>query len=438
MRRALLSIFVMPLIFGCAGTETPEVVNQAPSINFTFTPIAVEKGVPVNLSVSVADPDGDPLTVEWHITGSGSLTPQNATHTIMQWDTPDGVGSDTVVVTVSDGELTATTDEEIIKRATMFYSPSLNNFTFLEQYSPYLVDPGDESIIRFTHSGTVHFQKNVEVYIGKPGLLIEFAGNAYSNGTASEPVVIQPNDRTLDCVNNRDWWEGLLVVKDDQARDPGYLEFEYTEVRHAKYGVRVFTYNPIEQPSATLRNCWIKCCDEAGILMASAGTLIVDRCEVSGSRNYGIDISSGSVLPESVVIQHNHIHNNDHSGIHMDLLDGDQTVPITIRFNSIEFNSVTGVSMTNAVWPTIRNNDFFLNGIPAPLLNIYLDNAYASGVGVPGDWATLPADSNYWGQAYDASEIGRIEETVRDHGDNPSVPTTVDVAPWANVSQYAP
>ena len=61
------------LLIACSGTETIKPVNLPPTISFTMDKIAVKKGVPVDLSVSIGDPNADDqLMVTWLIT-SGTL-----------------------------------------------------------------------------------------------------------------------------------------------------------------------------------------------------------------------------------------------------------------------------------------------------------------------------------------------------------------------------
>jgi hypothetical protein len=424
MQRVILAAFVIPLILSCAGTETVEPVNQAPTIEFTFEPIAVRENTAADLTVSVSDPDGDALTVSWQITG-GSLAPQNSQRTIMRWTPPRGVGTDTIVVTVSDGALSATTGEVEIKRATWGTYVNLDDWTFERLYSPYILIPDGETV-GFT--GTVTVEPGVELYIGKPNIAIEVVGTMVSNGTDANPVLIRPNAR-LECEESRGWWKGILVTLDQGA---GSADLSYTEISHAENNVWVFRGSA----SATLDHCIIKCSSDAGVKMQSSGTLAIDYCDVFDNDTHGIEISGEVALPTRVDITNSRIHHNAH-GIYMDLRDWDQSVPITVERNLIEWNAENGIELARGVWPSIEYNDFWLNNTPLPLVHIALDLSFAhpDSITTPQDWISLPALHNFWGQEYESNEGDRIKDMVYDREANSLLPTTIVVDPWENTKQ---
>jgi hypothetical protein len=427
MRWVLLFVLVSPLILSCSGNETVEPVNKAPTIEFTFEQIAVEKDTRPDLTVEVSDPDGDPLTVSWDITG-GTLEEQNSQKTVMRWTPPRGVGADTVVVRVSDGEATASTGEVVLKRATWERSENVGENLVLEKrYSPYVLEPWGESV---TISRVVTIEDSVEIYIGKENLEIIVIGTLQSNGTAAKPVVIQPNER-LSCLDGRKWWGGILVTTQDLAT--GFAGLTYTEISHATSGVRV-RYDA----SASLDHCTIFCCDEAGVKMESNGTLTVDRCEIKDNTGNGIEISSISDRPSPVVtITESHILFNAR-GIYMDLQDGTKSSTINVTYNLIERNNENGIQLAHQVWPTIERNDFRLNNSPIPLLHMRLETNFGredGGGQPPPGWDTLLVPNNYWGQPFDPGEVDRIKDTIYDAERNAAIPTTIDVDPWQNEKQ---
>ena len=76
---------------GGGGDSGTNPTNRAPEVAFTFAPLATAKSVPVDLTITASDEDGDPLTINWTVT-RGTLTAQNSKKTIMRWTT-SGIGS---------------------------------------------------------------------------------------------------------------------------------------------------------------------------------------------------------------------------------------------------------------------------------------------------------------------------------------------------------
>src|SRR5262245_36904212 len=118
LMRGFAGAIILALVACSSGGDsgTPP-VNAPPTIAFATTDWAVQKSQPVDLTVDVDDPDGDPLTITWDIT-RGSLAAQNSAKTVMRWTTPATVGTDTVTVSVSDESLTRKTTA-VIKVATL-------------------------------------------------------------------------------------------------------------------------------------------------------------------------------------------------------------------------------------------------------------------------------------------------------------------------------
>lgn len=429
MHRVYWIALVIPLILACTATETVEPVNQPPTIQFTFEKIATRTSVPVDLSVEVSDPDGDPLSVKWEIT-SGTLESQNAQNTIMRWRPPSSPGADTVVVTVSDGELSASI-EEVVKRGTYFTLPvELTDYEFTKAESPWIVNT-DQTTVGIAGGSTVSIEAGVEIYIEKRELAIQVNGTLEANGTESEWVRIHPNDRTIRCGEERGWWEGIRVLSDENYS--GQVNLQYTEVW---YGVKNVAQSSGDAV-VNLKNCRMLCGRDAGVAMSGTGTVTLDRCEISNSRSHGISISSLTQLPTSVTITNCDISNNGDTGIFMDLPDHNQEVPIIIRYNLIEGNAVNGIAMTHSVWPTIENNDIWLNNF-STASNIRLSEPYPGAVSVPAEWDSLLVPGNWWGGAFEPEDIGFIEATIWDKAENPSIGTRVIVDGWENTRQYNP
>jgi hypothetical protein len=436
MRWVCLTALVFLFYVGCGGTETTEPINQAPTIEFTFTDIVVRNNFTHDLTVAVGDPEGDPLTVTWSIT-SGTLTPQNSAKTVMEWDPPNSPGVDTVTVSVTDGEFTRSVTEQI-KRGTLFtMSVGTPTRTFTEDDSPYIVQASTPTP-SIGEGQTITLEAGVEWYITKdendalPDIeTIAVEGTLMTNGTGSKPVLIRPNDRTLRCSDGRGWWGGFDLTP------TGAASLSHTEISYGEYNIRLSQGSS----SANLQNCRLLCSSQAAIKMENNGVLTVNNCQITDNGNHGIDISSLVGLPTNVTITNNDIRFNGHTGIYMDLLDETQSVPITIRHNRIEFNASNGIALMHAVWPTIENNDISKNNT-GTLSNIRLlvpfPDPGAGGFLIEEDWDSLLTINNYWGGTFEPGEASFIEQGVWDTKDNSSLGTRIIVEPWANDSQYGP
>ena len=181
MKRQWFLAVLAGLVAGCSGGSDSGVqpVNRAPTITFTTDRAAVVKSVPTTLSVSVSDPDGDPLTVSWTIT-RGTLTPVNVSRTLMNWTVPATVGIDTINVSVSDGNFTVRITEPI----KVGWPSTGAQATFIRSRSPYIVslDPAnpvfgvDEGLVTTVEAGT-------EILFENQGTSVEVSGRLETFGT---------------------------------------------------------------------------------------------------------------------------------------------------------------------------------------------------------------------------------------------------------------
>ncbi|MCK5406441.1 MAG: hypothetical protein KAJ37_03265, partial [Candidatus Krumholzibacteria bacterium] len=250
MRRVCSIALLIPLLLSCSGTETVEPVNQPPTIEFKFDKIAV-RAVPfareVDLTVDVSDPDGDPLKVTWNIS-SGTWVSQNTGNTIVRWTPQNSLGTDTVVVTVTDGELSASTDSEIIERGTWERNfDTLVNKTFTKADSPWIIS-AEGKTIRIGAEYTVTIEAGAELYIDTREVAIVVIGTFRADGTEAEPAVIKPNSRSLRCGTGGGWWEGIRVETDKAVS--GLVDFTHTEIWYAKHNVWLFEYQSLGGASA--------------------------------------------------------------------------------------------------------------------------------------------------------------------------------------------
>lgn len=404
------------LILACSGGSDPiEPVNRPPTISFGLSKLGVARNIPTNLSVVVDDPDDDPLQVTWTIT-RGTLTAQNAGKTVMSWAVPSLVGVDTVVVSVTDGAFTRKLTEEI----RVCWSATDAPPTFLKARSPYLVsgisvgvDEGTETVIE---AGT-------EILLDTEELVLDVSGRLVSLGTEAEPVVIRPNVRGLQCGDERGWWNGIQVFRSSGAPAAGEVDLNHTEVWYAEHGIRL-----INDASASLHDCAIRCSGDAGILHDGSGRLDVIDSEVSSGRVHGIVIGSSvsTSLPDSIRIEGCEIKFNEGRGMVVSIDDQLQEVPIIVEFTKFEGNLLGAVSLARASFPAIHYCHFTSNGVSAGISNIFLESGYPNGAGV----ATLNATCNFFGVNNQAT----IDATIRDSLDAGSVGTRVDTDPWLTVN----
>lgn len=416
MNRVRIGILVAALFLGCSGSDTgPEPVNQAPTIEFLTEDIVFQAGEDHNLSVQVRDANADDkLTVKWTITsGANTLFPQNSQNTVMMWKAPSTVGTDTVRVTVSDGQLSAAV-EEIVRRGTST-SESQARVRFTKAESPYILAP-DNATGRLGVEGTTTIDPGVELYIDKKGATIDVLGTLISNGTEAEPVLIRPNDRTLS--SGTSWWLGIQARTD--APQTGTVSLNYTEVAYGEYNVRL-----TEQATADIRNSKLAAAGVAGALISGVGTLTIRDSELTQNSGYGVQVASVSNRPASVLITGCEITFNGLGGINLSLPEASESVPITIRRNLIKFNSAHGIYMYNSVRPLISENEIWRNPLVSAR-NIVLTPQY---VVAP---ATLDVINNFWGGAY--TSAAPIKTTIIDSEDTAAIGILVNVAPWLTTS----
>ena len=423
--KKLLCLPVIAFLFfsGCSsGTTGVEVVNQNPTIRFTFVPLGVAKGGTVGLTVRVSDPnEDDVLTVTWDITrNKQTLTPGNTENTLMRWTAPIQVGVDTVIVRVSDGQASVTVVEEIL----VCTRTSSNNAQarYQKSQSPYIIAPTNSPPNLLVPSGGLsQVEAGVEILIDHPATVLNVFGTFQTNGTADDRVVIRPNDRTLFCGDKRGWWDGIRAESDEQS--DGLVQLRYTDVSYGEKNVWL-----LGGASAVLNDSKFSCAKDAGILLGSSGGLTVDRCEVSNNKNHGIQVRRLTGDPPlAIAIRNSNITINGSAGIHLEINDVVLQVPVNITGNRIEFNLTNGIFITNASAPNITNNWIWSNNpLTNPNQNIWLDTTFPGGATLD----TLDVTGNYWGAAWTWAQRGNIEQTIRDQADNPNIGTRLKIFRW--------
>ena len=419
--RAWMFMALLPALLACSSDDTTEPANQPPTISFTFKPIAVGKGPGSSaiLTVAISDPDADDqLVVNWTIT-RGALTPLNAQQTQARWSIPVTIGMDTVAAVVSDGEATASVEAEIAV-GTLKFSNSMQT-GWDPAGSPFILEPLNNGITTLSPGQTINMPAGIEILFGTPGGSIQVEGTLNLMGTAANPIVIRPNDRTLRCQSGRGWWEGIRVFGLD-----GAVVADYTEVWYGRRNVWLREFG-----SATLTNSVLRCGGEAGVAIGGTGSLSIDNCFIDNNLVDGILIEqeSSTQTLTSVSITNSNISINGNTGIRMDIRDVVMNVPITVGFNRIEANFTHGIFLANSVFPDIHNNHFESNGLSGGTSNLWLDLGYPGGV----TFNSLDCTNNFWGAVF-ADSIG-IAATIRDRWDAPAaVGTYVLVDPWLNTS----
>ena len=418
MKRQWFLAVLAGLVAGCSGGSDSGVqpVNRAPTITFTTDRAAVVKSVPTTLSVSVSDPDGDPLTVSWTIT-RGTLTPVNVSRTLMNWTVPATVGIDTINVSVSDGNFTVRITEPI----KVGWPSTGAQATFIRSRSPYIVslDPAnpvfgvDEGLVTTVEAGT-------EILFENQGTSVEVSGRLETFGTAAEPVVFRPNLRNLKCGDERGWWDGILVFRASGAAKAGELVLNHTEIWYAMRGVHM-----INDATASVRGCAIRCSGEYGVLHLGTGALVLTDTEVSNGKVDGVTVGGNvsTALPDSVRMEHCEVRFNERNGVTINIDDQNEIVPILMEYNQIENNLLHGLVLARASFPIVHFNSFVANGVGSGLSNIYLEDEYPNNVPVN----MFSATCNYFALTTQAA----IDATIRDSLDNPGVVfTRVVTNPW--------
>jgi len=426
--RGLPPLLLVLAALGCtSGGDTVTPVNRPPTIDLLFTKIGVVRAIPVDLAVLVDDLDEDPLTITWSITRDPTktaLTPQNAEKTVVRWATPVAAGTDTLTVRVSDGQLSSSIT------AVIRVGYAAGGQTALADYekakSPYIVSPPAGNPIYSVPEGqTTTIEAGTELLIDVPGTVIDVAGGTLiANGTSIEPVIIQPNDRTFKCGDERGWWEGIRGSTSIGGAN-GLIDLNYTEIRYGQKAVRLR-----DNANAVVTNCMIRCSGDAGILVEGSGSFTAIDTEISNGRADGIAIAAITSTPDSVIVRGCDIRINGNSGIRMAITDPSGSVPIVVEYNRIEFNFTRGITLSHAEFPRIHFNHFSGNGVGTGVTNIYLENGFPEGVSVP----QLDASCNYWGAP--VANQSTIDGTIWDSLDSGSVGTRIVVSPWLNASPF--
>ncbi len=426
MRIRALASWLFPAVLGAlaacssddgGGVEPP--ANRAPTVSLQFSKIGVVRGASVQLSATVSDPDGDPLTVNWTATRGGAITYQNAERTNVQWGVPSAVGVDTITVVVTDGTASSSTFTAI-KVGTLLGQSGVP-FTFLKSRSPYIVTLTNNPPVLVINGPVTVIEAGTELLLETPNTVIDVTDSLHAVGTPADPIVIRPNLRNLTCTDDRGWWEGFKVASDLSV--DGIVVFDYVELSYGQYSVRLR-----DGGRAVIRNSTIRCSGQDGILHEGGGTLIVEDTAIRDGLFDGIFIggATSTFLPDNILVSGCDISFNDRTGIGLNLNDQLQAVPILVEYTNFEFNGLYAMSLERAVFPDIHYNRFYANGVGQGLFNIWLANGFPNGAGV----TEIDATCNFWGAP--VANDTPIEATIRDSGDTGAVGTNVIASPWSN------
>ncbi len=374
-----------------------------------FKPLAIAKNVPVDLTITATDEDGDPLTINWTVT-RGTLTAQNSKKTIMRWAVPATVGTDTVKVSVSDGTATRKLTEAI--RVATVYSSG----TFFKANSPYIVATGGANPRLAIPAGSLlTIQPGTEIYINAAGLIVDVTGRLNAHGNVAEPIVIRHNDRTFVCGGSNDGWKGIQASREAGADTSGVVDLSYVDLWYPEDGVRLQ-----DDSRLTMNNCSVRCSKHAGVWMEGSAVVTLINSRFTDGVGDGVAITGIASVPDSVVVQGCTLSFNNGSGIRMDLYDNSKSAVIDIQYNDFQYNSTHGISLAHSVFPAIHNNNFTGNG-DSGISNLYLQSGYP---GVAN--ACLDVTCNFWGNtSQNAIDIG-----IHDSLDQSTVHTRVKSCPW--------
>lgn len=422
---------LLPLV-GCSSDDdngtTPD-NNNPPSVTFTVDKLAVPRVSDVTLTVTTDDPDGDPVAVNWLVTG-GFLRESQQGMPSIQWVTPQAVGLDTITITATDGKGGSTTITETIKVGwpitTRIQPPGQ---TWTAANSPYIIRPTEDQFI-VTEGARLVIEAGVEVMIDRRDLtMVVSGGTLRANGSAADPVTIIPNTKTPE----PGWWTGILGAAGELGQR-GTVELTHTRV-----GYGTATVRGINTTDITLSFCDIKFAFENAVIYEGAGNLLLENSNFTNNTRTAIRIESGVLVPESVIIRRDSIAVNgdlsgstpyeDDAGILINLDDPFGMVSIDIYENEISRNGLPGIQLANAVFPIIHNNAIFSNelGKPGTRFNLRLVDEFGSVTGP--DW--IDARCNYWGGVYPNPEDSvMVKAGIRDGDDNTTINATVTVTPW--------
>jgi hypothetical protein len=418
-------VAALGVLVSCGGDEGGGVVpvNHPPVITMPFSKVGVVRSAVqpslVQLSVTVSDPDGDPIEVTWSVT-RGTITPLNAANTLVQWNVPSSVGVDSVTAEASDGTTSRRVVTEI-KVGTAF-SGSDAPARFEQIRSPYIVTvTGAPPVLAITGSSTV-IEPGTELLLETASAVINVADSLIAIGTPSAPIVIRPNVRNLDCGDDRGWWEGIKV---DSSNPPshGYLALDYAELSYGQFTVRLR-----DQGSASIRNSIIRCSGQNGVLHEGGGVLLLEDTQVIDGEFDGVAIDSDTFQPDSILVHGCRISFNGRTGVVLRLNDPLQEAPILIEYSEVRFNAEHGITLENAVFPEIHFNSFFGNGAGSQsgLNSIWLFSGFPVGSSI----TEIDATCNFWGAPVSSQSV--IDAVVRDMQDTGTVGARVVTNPWSN------
>lgn len=413
-KRVLAGVVVLGIMAcgGGGGDSGTTPTNRAPVVAFTFKPLATAKNVPVDLTITATDEDGDPLTINWTVT-RGTLTAQNSKKTIMRWTVPATTGVDTVKVSISDGTATKKLTEAI-RVATV-----TNSFPFTKLNSPYIVTTaGTNPKLTVPFGDVATIEAGTEIYVNAAGLIVDVTGTLNAIGTAGEHIIIRHNDRSLVCGGSNNGWQGIQLRRETLADAPGVANLQYVELWYPVDGVH------LQDDSRLIMNeSSVRCSKHAGVWMeGSKAVAKMTNSQFTDGTGDGVAIAAVASVPDTVLVQGCVLSFNNGSGIRMDLYDTTKSAVIDVDLNDFQFNTTHGISLAHSVFPEIHNNNFKGNG-DSGISNLFLQGGYP-GVAHP----CLDATCNYWGNTSQTS----IDIGIWDKLDQGTINTRVKSCPWLN------
>jgi len=415
----MLLIFLLIGAMGCSETTTVPVENDPPTVAFTFDPIAVARGANVTLTVTATDPDEDPLTITWDVT-RGTLNSAYQGKPTMPWRAPSQAGTDTVTVTVTDGQNTVSIADTIVV-GYIWTSVVSGQVTWDVSESPVVISSSTSPprLVVEAHA-SLTIQPDVVVYV-QEGSIFDVAGTLHSSGTADHLVKFFANSRDPE----PGFWEGMLGSTDaGSGAPPGSFDLKYTRITYAAQNLLLTNGS-----SANLQNCQLYFSRDAALHHDSgSGSLVVNNCQITDNNGNGVEISAISTRPAFVNITHSKISFNGGMGISIGLNDPNGDTPITISENEITWNSFYGIQLYDAVYPTVNFNSIYnndrLKSNAANRQNFRLEPGWS------GNLPEIDATNNYWL----TTDSLVIEQTVYDSKDNMEISARVKFWPWLNAA----
>ncbi len=232
MKRFSKLVFFLVIVFALFGCLPKPKPNSAPVITSTSpdSPVSVQVGKSVVLSVTASDPDTDRINYAWSAT-KGALSSQSGTS--VTWTAPATAGTAQVIVSINDGKATTKYTWNINVTADPGYIAVEQNITTpttFEANKIYLLNSINLSSTLTIEAGAiVKFKEGAKLFV-------DLAGSITANGTSDKPIFF---------TSSRDDYHGGDTNKDGANSTPragDWVGIELDEARLSTFNYCHFLY----------------------------------------------------------------------------------------------------------------------------------------------------------------------------------------------------